>query len=288
MSILAIIILGIVQGLAELLPVSSSAHVIVVEKLLGLDPTSPEMTLVLAMLHTGTMFAVILYFWSAWRRTFFCSTAAIKRIIPLLAFSTLLTAIVGYPIIVGIEKIFLRGVEKAEIEMIFGDLRFVAAALAAVGLLILYSGLCRQSTSTSTRENLDLRDAGWIGAIQGLCLPFRGFSRSGATISTGLILGIAKIRLEEYSFALAVIITPPVVLREVLRLLKARHDLTAGAAGMLHLFMPGLVAIVVSFLAGLVALAWLSRWLERGRWHFFGIYCLLASVVVLTLRLCGF
>jgi undecaprenyl-diphosphatase len=71
-------------------------------------------------------------------------------------------------------------------------------------------------------------------------------------------------------------------------LLKARHDLTAGAAGMLHLFMPGLVAIVVSFLAGLVALAWLSRWLERGRWHFFGIYCLLASVVVLTLRLCGF
>jgi undecaprenyl-diphosphatase len=288
MSILAIIILGIVQGLAELLPVSSSAHVIVVEKLLGLDPTSPEMTLVLAMLHTGTMFAVILYFWSGWRRTFFSSSAAIKRIIPLLAFSTFLTAIVGYPIIVGIEKIFLRGVEKAEIEMIFGDLRFVAAALAAAGLLILYSGLRRQSTPTSTRENLDLRDAGWIGAIQGLCLPFRGFSRSGATISTGLLLGLAKTRLEEYSFALAVIITPPVVLREVLRLLKARHDLTAGAGGVLHLFMPGVVAIVVSFLAGLVALGWLSRWLERGRWHYFGIYCLVASGGALTLHLYGF
>jgi undecaprenyl-diphosphatase len=288
MSILAIIILGIVQGLAELLPVSSSAHVIVAEKLLGLDPTSPEMTLLLVMLHTGTMFAVILYFWGAWRRTFFSSSAAFKRVAPLLVFSTLLTALVGYPIKFGIEKIILRNVEKAEIEMIFGDLRIMAVALATAGLLILYSGLRRQVTAGGAREDLGWRDAGWIGAVQGLCLPFRGFSRSGATISTGLILGVAKPRLEEYSFALAVIITPPVLLREILRLLKARHDLAAGSGGLVHLFMPGVLGMVVSFLAGLVALAWLSRWLERGRWHFFGIYCLLASVVVLTLHICGF
>ena len=66
MSWLHIVILAVVQGLAELLPVSSSAHVIVAEKLLGLDPSKPEMTLLLVMLHTGTMFAVILYFWRAW------------------------------------------------------------------------------------------------------------------------------------------------------------------------------------------------------------------------------
>jgi len=65
-----------VQGLTELLPVSSSAHVVVTEKLLGLDPTSPEMTLLLVLLHTGTMFAVLVYFWSGWRRTFFGSVAA--------------------------------------------------------------------------------------------------------------------------------------------------------------------------------------------------------------------
>lgn len=62
MSPLKILILAIVQGLAELLPVSSSAHVVVTEKLLGLDPSSPPMTLLLVMLHTGTMFAVIVYF----------------------------------------------------------------------------------------------------------------------------------------------------------------------------------------------------------------------------------
>ncbi len=68
-----VIVLAFVQGLAELLPVSSSAHVVVVEKLMGLDPTSPEMTLLLVLLHTGTMFAVILYFWKQWRTSFFSS-----------------------------------------------------------------------------------------------------------------------------------------------------------------------------------------------------------------------
>ena len=158
MPILAIIILGVVQGLAELLPVSSSAHVIVAEKLLGLDPTSPEMTLLLVMLHTGTMFAMILYFWGAWRRTFFSTMAAFKSIATILICSTVLTAVVGYPIIFGTEKILLRHAEKAEIEMIFGNLGLMAAALAAAGLLILYSGLRRQSACDGPGKN-------WIGAM---------------------------------------------------------------------------------------------------------------------------
>ena len=68
MDILKVILLAIVQGLAELLPVSSSAHVVVAEKLMHLDPSSPQMTLLLVMLHTGTMFAVIVYFWKTWLR----------------------------------------------------------------------------------------------------------------------------------------------------------------------------------------------------------------------------
>ena len=68
--LLKIFVLAIVQGAAELLPISSSAHVIVAEKLMGLDPTSPEMTLLLVMLHTGTMFAVIFFYWKSWKVTF--------------------------------------------------------------------------------------------------------------------------------------------------------------------------------------------------------------------------
>src|SRR5262249_57378789 len=70
MDYLRIAVLALIQGAAELLPVSSSAHVIVAEKLMGMDPSAPEMTFLLVMLHTGTMFAVILYFWPRWRSRF--------------------------------------------------------------------------------------------------------------------------------------------------------------------------------------------------------------------------
>ena len=106
--LLQIVILAVVQGLAELLPVSSSAHVIVAEKLMGLDPLKPEMTLLLVMLHTGTMFAVIVYFWQAWKKSIFASREVFQQQALRLVVATMLTAAVGGPLIVGIEK----GMEK--------------------------------------------------------------------------------------------------------------------------------------------------------------------------------
>src|SRR5437762_10350379 len=116
MRILYILILAFVQGLAELLPVSSSAHVVVAEKLLGLDPSSPAMTLLLVMLHTGTMFAVIVYFWRQWRSTYFQSWGAFKRFATLVLLATVLTGIIGEGIIELIEKTAFRGMPHAEIE----------------------------------------------------------------------------------------------------------------------------------------------------------------------------
>src|SRR5215471_15006849 len=103
MPILKVVVLAIVQGLAELLPVSSSAHVVVAEKLMGLDPTSPQMTLLLVMLHTGTMFAVIAYFWKQWKRTYFSSADAFKRFAIRVIWATLLTGVIGEIIIKAIE-----------------------------------------------------------------------------------------------------------------------------------------------------------------------------------------
>jgi undecaprenyl-diphosphatase len=119
--------------------------------------------------------------------------------------------------------------------------------------------------------------------VQGLCLPFRGFSRSGATISTGLALGVTRRRAEEFSFALAVVLTPAVIAKEAYRLYKEYAATTTAmhSDGLLHLMGPSMIGMALSFLAGLVALRWLSRWLEQGRWHFFGCYCLLASLLVL-------
>src|ERR1700731_590248 len=294
MSILKVIILAIVQGMAELLPVSSSAHVVVAEKLMGLDASSPQMTLLLVMLHTGTMFAGIFYFWNQWKKTYFSSGDAFKRFLVRLVWGSLLTAIIGEILVKAIEKTAFKGASKGEIELLFGRLDLIAPALAAAGLLILLAGLMEKrrmgAHANVYGDSVTMRQAGWIGAVQGLCLPFRGFSRSGATISTGMLTGATKERAERFSFALAVVLTPPVVLREVLRLLKATHAAAAtGDPIDLHgTLVSALLGAVFAFVAGLVALRWLSSWLESGRWYLFGIYCLLASGVVFYLHTLGY
>ena len=141
MSLINVIVLAIVQGLAELLPISSSAHVVVAEKIMGLDPSSPPMTLLLVMLHTGTMFAVIVYFWRQWRATYFQSKAAFKSIAVRVILATGLTAAVGGVLIKIIEHTLLRGHPHSQIEDLFSHLEFIAPALAAAGLMILAAGL---------------------------------------------------------------------------------------------------------------------------------------------------
>jgi undecaprenyl-diphosphatase len=275
-----ILILALVQGACELLPVSSSAHVIVVEKLMGLDPASPEMTMLLVMLHTGTMFAVIVYFWKGWKRDYFASASQLQWFVIQIILATICTGVVGYGLKVLIEKVFMHGAEHAEIENLFSNLPLIAGALAAVGILIIYAGFNEQKTTRYSE--IQPQHSFWIGIVQGLCLPFRGFSRSGSTISTGLLFGLPKQKLEEFSFALAVVLTPPIIAKEALRLVKS-HALS-GQGSALHLFAPGLVGMVFSFIAGLLALKWLSRWLEGGRWKFFGFYCLIAAAGVLLIH----
>jgi len=307
MSIYQVIVLAIVQGLAELLPVSSSAHVVVAEKLMGLNPSSPQMTLLLVMLHTGTMFAVIAYFWKQWKQTYFASADAFKRFAVRLIYATALTGIVGEVLIKLVEHTMFKGAPKAEIEELFGRLDLVAPALACAGILILIAGLREKrlegaaavkAAATSVTESLTrrpsgsvtMRQAGWMGFVQGLCLPFRGFSRSGATISTGMLTDATKERAERFSFALAVAITPLAIGREVMRLLHATHEAAAtGTPIDLHgTIVFSLLGAVFAFLAGLVALKWLSNWLENGRWYLFGIYCLVASAVVFGLHTRGY
>jgi undecaprenyl-diphosphatase len=296
MPLLKVVLLAVIQGLAELLPVSSSAHVVVAEKLMGLDVSSPPMTLLLVMLHTGTMFAVIVYFWNQWKRSYFSSATAFGRIALNLAVATILTGIVGYGVIKLIEKTILRSVAHAQIEDLFGHLEWISPALAVAGLLIIISGIVRRKEdrrdpSIETDHEISLGQSGWIGAIQGLCLPFRGFSRSGATISTGMLTGVPKARAEVFSFALAVILTPPAIAKETLRVLHQHHaqaQFGNGAGYLSGAIQPSLIGMVCSFLAGLLALKWLSRWLENGRWYLFGVYCLFASMVVFALYRAGY
>jgi undecaprenyl-diphosphatase len=284
MSLLHVILLAIVQGLAELLPVSSSAHVIVAEKLLGMDPAAPETTLLLVMLHTGTMFAVIVYFWRRWIRAFFQSASNFKNFIVALILATALTGIIGLGLIEFIEKVLLRHQPHAWFEQLFDRLDLISAALAAAGILILAAGLTKKGSSSAAAETPEItaNQSLWIGAVQGFCLPFRGFSRSGATISTGLLAGVPKVRAEDFSFALAVILTPPAIAREAWRLIKTNHG---QLSPLVHSAIePSLLGVLFAFLAGLLALKWLSSWLEEGRWYWFGVYCLVAAAAIAFLH----
>jgi undecaprenyl-diphosphatase len=287
MSFLKVVVLAIVQGFAELLPVSSSAHVVVAEKLMGLDPSAPSMTLLLVMLHTGTMFAVIVYFWRRWRATYFSSLAQFKRTVIQVIVATALTGVIGEALKLLIEKTAFRGAPHAQIEDLFSHLELIAPALAAAGILILVAGARERATRERTAAgDLTTRQVSLIGAVQGLCLPFRGFSRSGATISVGMLAGVAKASAESFSFALAVVLTPFIDAREALRVLQTEHE--GGVAALAGAAVPSLVGALLSFVAGLVALKWLSGWLENGRWYLFGVYCLVAAAAVGGLYLAGY
>ena len=210
LNVLQILLLAVVQGLAELLPVSSSAHVTVMARLIGFDISSGEQAeirwaFLLIMLHTGTMFAVLLYFWSRWK--------PLLKQIPALAIATAVTGVVGLGLVKLIERVFLYDAAAAnphEIEHLFHNFPLIACSLAAAGGLIVVSGW-KDTAKPATGETIGAVQGGLIGFVQGLCLPFRGFSRSGATISTSMMLGIARMRAEEFSFALAVILTPAVI-----------------------------------------------------------------------------
>ena len=282
MTTLQILVLAAIQGICELLPVSSSAHVIMAEKLMGVDPTAPEMTLLLVMLHTGTMLAVILYFWKAWRQRYFSSRMRFVLFAKEVALATILTGVVGFALLQLIERVILAGSRHAEVEQLFGNVYLIATALALVGMLIIWSARVQSAAHPPTV--VGFRGAAWIGTVQGLCLPFRGFSRSGATISTGLLLGLGKDRVEEFSFALAVVLTPAVIVREGYRLFNAHAGSLTGGTSVFNLLLPSLIGMTFSFLTGLLALRWLSRWLERGRWNLFGYYCLVAAAAILIIN----
>jgi undecaprenyl-diphosphatase len=280
---LQIAILALIQGAAELLPVSSSAHVILAERIMGMDPSQPAQVFLLVMLHTGTMFAVLVYFWPRWRRLLRRSDTSnetetpLGRFFRMIVLATVCTGLLGLGLKAFIEQIVLirwLGYPTGEVEDLFKNLPLIAAALAMAGLLILVAGFWEKAMESG---RLSIGATISIGLVQGLCLPFRGFSRSGATISTGLLCGVSRTLAEDFSFALAVVLTPPVQVYSLYKLFKGR---SLAEANVMAELLPGVVGMVFSFAAGIVALRFLTAVLEKGRWGYFGCYCLVAACAV--------
>jgi undecaprenyl-diphosphatase len=253
MTLLEAIVLGLVQGLTEFLPISSSGHLRIVPALFGWDDPGAGFT---AVVQLGTMAAVLLYFRSDlmavtvnWTRSLW--TPELRGSPP---------ARLGWYLIAATVPIVVFGVAfQDQIETGARDLRVIATALIVMGLVL--SVAEHVGRRLKTIDELRPRDGVLIGLAQSLAL-IPGVSRSGATISAGLFAGYTRADAARFSFLLSV---PAVVLSGIYQLGDA-----IGGDG------PGLpatlVATVVSFVAGYASIAWLLKWLVTHTFTIFVLY----------------
>ena len=184
----------------------------------------------------NALFAVIAYFWPSWVERYFDSVDSFRVLAKLITVATVFTGVIGIALMLFIERVVLRGSAHAEVEHLFGNPYVIATGLATVGVMIILSA--RHEATAGRHQPIGTYSAAWIGAVQGLCLPFRGFSRSGATISTGLFLGLEKRRVAEFSFALAVVLTPAIIAKEGYRLLRVNEGTLTLGTGLFDLVWP--------------------------------------------------
>ena len=265
MNLISIIILGIIQGIAEFLPISSSAHLIIFRDLFGIASSmSKEMELTFDVaLHLGTLLAIFVFFFKDFIKMITKGfTKGLKdddgKILWYLVIATIPAGIAGV--------LFEEVIENA----IRSNFIIIALSLAIVGVIIYLAD--KYSKSNKTIKSMNLKDAIIIGCSQVFAL-IPGFSRSGTTIAAGRLLGINREDAAKLSFYLSA----PVVCGAVaLKLLKSSTWTIIGANA-----LPFIVGILTSFVIGLLCIKFLLKYLNNHNFKAFMIYRLLLAIVVI-------
>lgn len=258
MDTLQAIILGIVQGLTEFLPVSSSGHLQLANEILGTD-LSPDSNLTFSLtLHAATVLSTIVILWAEiWKllkgifsRTFTAEQAYVLKIVISM-------------IPVGIVGLFF----KDYIEAAFSSIAVVGVMLLITAALLSFAYYAKPRQ----KEELSYRDAFIIGLAQAVAvLP--GLSRSGSTIATGLLLGNKKESVAHFSFLM---VLPPILGNALLDCLKG--DFGGGVET-----LPLVAGFVAAFVTGCIACKWMIDIVKRGKLIWFAIYCAVAGMVALA------
>lgn len=239
------IILGLVQGITEFLPVSSSGHLIIMQRLLGVSGNEVALSIVL---HLATSLALVIFF--------FKDILKLLKDIKLLSLIIIVTIITGIIAVLG--KDFFRG--------LFSSPRLVAIALVFTGIILILS----QKFMEAKRSNLNFKDALFLGLTQAVAI-IPGVSRSGITISTLLFRRIERQTAFRFSFLASI----PAVLGAVI--LEARKISFCLETEFKYLFM----GFIFSLLSGLIALWILKIVLNRAKFHYFGYYCIIMGIIIL-------
>ncbi len=270
-TVIQAIVIGIVQGLTEFLPISSSGHLIVVPYLLGWSDPFIDSLAFSVMLHMGMLAALVVYFWRDWLRLIPAGLAAVRdrsfrgdpdrRLGWLIVASTIPAAVVGFA---------LNDVIETQVR---------APAIVAVALLIGAAIIWvadRWGAKALELDRLGFPGAFGIGVAQAIALV-PGISRSGISISAGLFLGLTREAAARYSFLMSAPIIAGTGVYEARKLI-------GGEAGVTLEVVPLVAGMLAAFVTGMIAIGFLLRWLRTHRMTIFVAYRLiLAAIIVVAL-----
>ena len=247
MGMLEIIILGIIQGITEFLPISSSGHLVIAQNILGVK--SPGNTLEV-LFHFGTLMSVVYVFFEDVKQILITLNEKQNQLLIFyIIIATLPAAFAG----IFLKDYFLK---------IFENIQLVGFALCSTGILLILSKRFKDNQKKMTFSSSFV-----IGIAQAIAI-IPGISRSGSTISICMYLGIPPKEAARFSFLLSI----PVILgASILGFLDIQSNDTFNNLTMI-------AAITTSFVTGVLALKILLKILEAGRFHFFGFYCIIAGV----------
>ena len=270
MDYIQAVVLGVVEGLTEFLPVSSTGHLTIAEKLLGLRVNDPAVTAYTAVIQMGAILAVVVYFWTdIWRIATAWVTGLAKP-----ELRGRLDHRMGWYVILGSIPIGIVGLLAKN--LVTGPLRslwVVAVALIVWSAVLVYAE--RRGRQTRGEKDLTLKDALLVGVVQCVAL-IPGVSRSGATISTGLLVGLDRVAATRLSFFLSI----PALLAAGLYELK---DALGGNIGL----GPTVVGTVVSFVVAYATVAWLLRFVAGNSIAKFVPYRVVLGLVLLAVLATG-
>lgn len=262
MEIINAIILGIMQGLTEFLPVSSSGHLEITKAVLGEERIQNKSMLMTVVLHFATALSTIVVF----------RKDLLELLKGLFEFKKNNSLNFSVKILFSMFPAILIGILfSSEIEGLFGaQIAFVGGLLILTGLLLLFA-----DKSKASDKNVGLKDAILIGVAQAIAI-LPGISRSGATISTSVILGIDKEKSARFSFLMVV----PLIFG------KMAQDLLSGeiSANDTH-FIPLLVGFVTAFFTGIIACKWMIKLVKNSQLKYFSYYCFCVGggVILITM-----
>ena len=275
MNWLHAVILGIVEGITEFLPISSTGHLNIVEKLFGYEISSEGMTAFTAVIQVGAILAAIIYFWKdivrivvAW-----CKGLASKEARQDPDYT------LGWGVILGSIPVAVVGLLLKD--FIEGPVR---SMWVIAGALILWSVAMwladRQQNLTKGMRDVSIKDALIIGCFQALAPVFPGISRSGATISAGLFLRFDRVTATRLSFFLGI---PALVAAGGLEAVTAGKHIADASIG----WGPTIVATVVSGVVAYATIAWLLKFVSSNKFTSFLIYRVILGAAIIALILAG-